>query len=354
MRVCVVGGGNIGTLLAADAARAGNEVIVCTSEPELWNGRLEVYGSDGERLYTAEIAEVTTDVSGSVCKADIVWVTYPVYLLPSLAEKLVPSAHEGQLIGVTPGALAEYYLGSVVEHGATLFGLQRVHSIARLKVRGRSVVQLGRKGELQVAALPPERSIDVAQVVEAMLGIPTIVLPNYLVESLTPSNPILHTARIRTMFEAWEPGKTFDHNILFYQEWDLTSSKRMMACDAEVQTICASLSEFDLSGVKPLTVHYQSSTPEAMTAKISSIPAFKGLTSPMKRVEGGWVPDFSNRYFRADFAYGLKAIQDIAGLCGVDTPNINEILFWYFDVSGNKDFFKAAPATRQELVSLYE
>lgn len=353
MRVCVIGGGNIGTLLAADLARTGNEVVVCTSAPELWSDSIEVYDSSDELLYTADISGATSDVADAAGEADVIWVTYPVYLLPSLVAHLLPAVHEGQLIGMSPGALAEFYLGGVVERGAILFGLQRVHSIARLKEKGRSVYQLGRKDELQVATLPVRKSTEVASAVGEMLGMPTAALPNYLIETLTPSNPILHTSRIRTMFEDWRPGETYDHNILFYEEWDIASSERMMACDAEVQSICAALPEFDLSGVRPLTVHYESKTPEAMTAKIAGIAAFKGLTSPMKQSCGGWVPDFSNRYFRADFAYGLKAIQDIARLSGVMTSNIDEVLAWYFSITGNDDYFRAAPASRRELLELY-
>ena len=38
MRITVIGGGNIGTLMAADAAYKGDEVVSYTSKPGEWNG----------------------------------------------------------------------------------------------------------------------------------------------------------------------------------------------------------------------------------------------------------------------------------------------------------------------------
>ena len=51
--------------------------------------------------------------------------------------------------------------------------------------------------------------------------------------------------------------------------------------------------------------YYESSDAASLTRKLRSIQAFKGILAPMKAVEGGFVPDFSSRYFTEDFPYGL-------------------------------------------------
>ena len=66
-----------------------------------------------------------------------------------------------------------------------------------------------------------------------------------------------------------------------------------------------------------------------MTAKISWIPAFRGLTTPSVEVDGKFIPDLHSRYFTADFSYGLAIIKQIGVFAGVDTPNIDETLAWY-------------------------
>ena len=139
------------------------------------------------------------------------------------------------------------------------------------------------------------------QLLESIFDIPCAALPDYLNLTLTPSNPILHTTRLRTLYGDYAPGVVYKEIPLFYQHWSNESSHLLIACDQEVQDLCNAMTEFDLSGVKSLKEHYESDTPEKMTHKISHIPAFQGLTSPQVAVEGGYIPDLNSRYFTADF-----------------------------------------------------
>jgi len=56
--------------------------------------------------------------------------------------------------------------------------------------------------------------------------------------------------------------------------------------------------------------------------------AYKGFRCPFRAVEGGWEPDFSNRYFTEDIPYGLCVYKGLAELAGVSVPAIDEILIW--------------------------
>ena len=358
MNITIIGGGNIGTLMAGEFAAKGHAVTVCASDPERWDDRLQVFDSAENLCYEGALAGVTDNLAEAVAGADMIWVTYPTFKLEELAERLLPLLAPEQWLGVVPGNIAEFVFGAHVHAGGTLFGLQRVHSVARLKERGKSVYMLGRRmSGLHVAALPTAKTAEVAQTMRDLFDLPVAELPNYLVETLTPSNPILHTTRIRTMFRNWTPGITYDHNILFYEEWDLASSNLLLACDDELQTVCRALERelgLDLAGVRSLRDHSESPDAAAMTAKISSIPGFKGLTSPMKEsADGGWEPDFNSRYFKADFAYGLKAIRDIAKLAGVEVPNMDEVYGWYRDASGDTAEFGRVPKTLEDLSLLY-
>ena len=357
MKIAVVGGGNIGTLMAGEFAARGNEVRMCASRPETWSKDIDVLGPEGDVLMTGPLALVTDDLAQAVDGAELVFVTYPTFLFADLAERLLPLIGAGQAVVVVPGADAEFSFAPCTEKGAVLLGLQRVHSVARLEKRGKSVYMLGRRGELQLASIPAEAAGGYAPIFEELFEIPIRVLPNYLVETLTPSNPILHTTRLCSMFSSWEPSVTYPGNILFYETWDNASSELLIACDAELQQVCRELESLlgiDLTEVRSLKLHYESLDAPAMTHKISHIPAFKGLTSPMKEVApGAWEPDFTSRYFRADFSYGLKVIRDFSALVGVPTPNIDRVWNWYLDTAHPTEFLEAVPADIDQLKKLY-
>lgn len=345
-------------LMGAEIASLGNEVRMLVSDPEIWNQRIDVYDQFDKVVCSGVLAMVTSDDADAITGADVVLVTYPTFLLGDAARRMLPCISKGQMIGVIPGNDAEFFFSEHVRRGAVLFGLQRVHCVARTRERGKSVFRLGNHRKLlHVAALPASKTADAAGIVESLLRIPTAKLPSYLVETLTPSNPILHTTRIRTMFDGWELGKTYNHNILFYEEWDMASSERLLAADDELQRVCRALENelgCDLSGVRSLKLHYESPDAASMTKKISSIPAFKGLTSPMKEMAPGlWAPDFSSRYFHADFAFGLKAIKDIAALANVRVPVIDDAYGWYIRTASPLDVLNGVPDTLGELVKMY-
>ncbi|WP_242369290.1 NAD/NADP octopine/nopaline dehydrogenase family protein [Adlercreutzia muris] len=353
MKHAILGGGNIGTLMGAELAAKGHEVSIVTSDPLPWSNSIDILDQNEELLVADCPINATSNLAQAVTSAQYIWITYPTYLFDETAAKLSPLLSKGQRIGVIPGACAEFFFSGLVEKGCTLFGFQRVHSVARIVKRGHSVAMLGRKPSLQIASIPSNEASDIASQVESFFDIPTEALPNYLNLTLVPSNPILHTSRIATMFHDWKQGDTYPRNYLFYEEWTDDASCLMLECDNELQQLCEIL-PLDLSAVISLRKHYESNTPEAMTQKISHIPAFKGLSSPMtKLTEDMWVPDFKSRYFRADFSYGLEAIRQIADLAGVDTPGMDQILDWYYRTSGEQRAFTVNAKNLEQLIDAY-
>lgn len=283
------------------------------------------------------------------------WITLPAFLFPQLGEQLLPIVEKGQTIICVPGGGgAEFaFQGLVRKVGCTLCGLQRVHSIARLKEYGRSVFMLGRKDSIQIGTIPCGKAGETADILSKMLAMPCKALPNYLSVTLTPSNPILHTSRLYSMFHDYRDGVFYDRNILFYEEWTDDASRVLLACDAELQELCTALQPLDLTGVRSLKTHYESETSEQMTRKISGIPAFKGLTSPMKKCEKGWHPDFTSRYFTADFAFGLKVIIDLAHSVGSCACEMESVWRWYLKTRDVPCDYFTLTTDREELTSYY-
>lgn len=341
MDITIVGGGNIGTQFAVHCAEKGHEVTIYTSVPEIYEKHLNIVDENDVTTHEGDIKLATADPETAFRGADIIIVTMPATMMKTIASVIYEHTDETPIIGVVPGnGGSECAFRECIERGNVFFGIERVPAIARLVKKGRTVRSTGYRDELHVAALPGEHAGRCAEVVAGIFDKRTTVIPNYLNLTMTPSNPILHTTRLKTLFGDWHEGVVYESMPLFYEEWDDASSELLIACDDEVQKICEALPEFELQFVKSLRVHYESPTVEAMTKKISSIAAFKGLSTPVVKVEGGVIPDLHSRYFTADFSYGLTIIKQVADFAGIRVPTIDETIEWYEGIRIEKNQFR--------------
>lgn len=356
MGIAVIGGGNIGTQFACACAARGYKVSVCSSRPECYDGILEMV-DEKQHVTTGRVRNVTSSIPEAVEGCDIVFVTHPAFMLQETADAMLPCIREGMIICMLPGTGgAEFAFRECIRAGAVLMGLQRVPSVARLEIYGKRVRCEGLRQKLHLASIPREEAADFADFMSDLWGIPCGVLPNYLSVTLTPGNPILHTTRLRTLFADYEEGKVYPRNPLFYGEWSDASSTLLMACDSELQEMIRKMDRLDLSGVKSLRVHYESDTPEAMTRKLRSIRSLHNISSPMKQVEHGWIPDFSSRYFTADFPYGLAILEELADVLGCEAPSIHSTMDWYRKMTGDMnrlDLTRYGIHSVEDLYALY-
>ena len=357
MRITIVGGGNIGTQFAVHCAEKGHAVVVYTSTPKLFESHLEIVDETGAVTHSGDIAAATSDPELAFRDAEMIIITMPATMMRSISETVYNHTGKETLIGVVPGnGGSECAFRNCIRRGNTFFGIERVPAIARLIQKGKTVRSTGYRDELNVAALPAANAQKCTEIIGSIFDRKTNVIPNYLNLTMTPSNPILHTTRLRTIFKDWRPGTVYKSLPLFYEEWDDASSKLLIACDQEVQDICRALPEFRLQYVKSLRIHYESPTTESMTRKISSIAAFKGLKTPSIEAKGGFAPDLHSRYFTADFSYGLSIIKQIADFAAVRTPNIDETLDWYRKIAVEKNefhFYDFGIMNREEFDSFY-
>lgn len=341
MKITIVGGGNIGTQFAVHCAEKNHEVTVYTSEPDIYNGHLNIVDAAGLTIHEGNIRLATNDPENAFRDTELIIVTMPATMMRTISELIYSYSDSKTLIGVVPGnGGSECAFRKCIERGNAFFGIERVPAIARLVQKGKTVKSTGYRDELHVAALPRNNAEKCAKMISGIFDMPCKVIPSFLNLTMTPSNPILHTTRLYTLFSNWRPGMTYDSVPLFYEQWDDASSELLIACDKEVQDICGALLEFQLEYVKPLRVYYESPTVEKMTRKISSIAAFKGLKTPTVSVNGKLIPDLHSRYFTADFSFGLTIIKQVARFAGVSTPSIDTILKWYKNIAVETDEFR--------------
>ncbi|MBU3143888.1 NAD/NADP octopine/nopaline dehydrogenase family protein [Clostridium sp. CF012] len=336
MNICILGGGNIGTLVMGELGRKENiSVRLLTSRPHDWNHDIEVCDNDGVFKYSGRVDIISNNPEEAVSDADIIISTLPSYMFKKTIQKIKPFLKVGAWIGLMPGnGGSEFYCKELIESGHTIFGFQRVYGIARIKEYGKSVYDLGKKKELFIGAIPADNSEKVCKVLEDLFDMKCNPLVNYLHVALTPANPILHTSRLYEMFHNYSEGVYWEKMIGFYTEWTDEASTMLIACDEEVQTLCRRLDTVDLKKVGFVKEYFGAQTPQQMTTKISNIIALKNIQSPMVITEKGYIPDFTSRYFLEDFPFGLCIIKSFSEIVQIQIPLIDKILMWFEKVTG--------------------
>lgn len=329
MKITIVGGGNLGTLMACALAYRGSEVIIHTSRPEKFSKELETFTRDGQLLYKGTIKKATSDWKEAIEEAELIWITLPPQTFFEAANNIEPYVKKEQMIGIVPGAgAAEFAFRPLLEKGIKFFGLARVPSIARLKEYGKSVYMLGAAPELLIGSIPAKNAKEICEAIQHLFQINCRPVPNYLNVAFTPSNPVLHTSRIYAMFKDYLPGNHYPQNELFYEEWTIDGAEVLLNCSDELQQLCKAI-PMDMRYVESMQSRHNIRTPEELAAKISSLDRLKGLYSPVVRDEIGYVPDFNSRCFVSDFPFGIKIMIEVARLFQVATPTMDMIWKWY-------------------------
>ncbi|MBP5675868.1 MAG: NAD/NADP octopine/nopaline dehydrogenase family protein [Bacteroidales bacterium] len=321
IKVCICGGGSLGHVCAAVMASQGAGVRILSGHPDSWSSAVEATDPDG-KAFRGHLESVCSSPEKAVAGAEIVLLCVPGYLIEKTLRDIKPFIGSAAVGTVVSSTGFFFFAHDILGTDARLFGLQRVPYIARVKEYGRSALLLGYKKSL-LAALEnlPE---GFGKTLEELLLTPVEIARSYLQVSLTNSNPILHTGRLYSLFKGRE-NQVWDHNVLFYREWTDASSQILIDMDREFFRLVDALG---VEGIPTLLDYYESTDASSLTRKISSIPAFLNITSPMVQVPGGWKADFGSRYFTEDFPYGLRWIKELAQQNNIETPVIDKVYDW--------------------------
>lgn len=360
MNIAIIGGGNIGTLLAAQLSagnRGGvNHIRVYSSKPLEWNPEIEIWDKGENILCTVPGPELcSANLEAVLSGAQIIFVTVPSFLFRETAAAIEPYICPGMEICIVPGnGGAEVYFNGIREKGGVLCAFERVHATAKLKEYGKAVRQLSLKKSIRVAIMQNRylSAWEFAKQIEELLPVSCEPLPNMLCVSLAPSNPILHTPRLYRLFCDYD-GSGYQQEKYMFDTWDDETSEILFACDEELQRICECLDRLDLDPIPSLKDYYESYTVREFTAKMRNIPAFCGSKAPMVLRSDGWHPDFNSRLFLADIEYGLQFMMEVGRCAQVDTSTMNMILRWYEKVTQKKACTILPYDTKNQLYEWY-
>lgn len=336
-KITVVGGGNVGTLIAGEFCKKGHQVTIYTRDQSKWSDTITVYNKDDDSEYTVKPHKITSDIPSSLYESELIFITLPSVATKEYIEKSEKYIKPGTWICFYPGTGGiEFLSNNLLNKGCVIFGTQRICSVARLKEYGKSVTTAGKRKQIFLGAIPKSYTDRASKLFSELFDIETISLPNYLNVTLTPSNPILHPSRLYNVFKNYTEGLTYDKVPLFYEHWDDATSKTLIKLDNELHEMLKKIN-LDTSYIKSLLEHYESTDYKSLTKKIKSIESLKGLTTPCVLKENGYIPDLDSRYFTADFPHGLIIIKSFAMILGQNTPGIDSVIDWYQKII-NKEY----------------
>ncbi len=328
MKICICGGGNLGHVVAGFiAAQQQYEVRLLTRQPERWSPSLTVETPTGEPL-TGHLSLITNEAREAIPGADIVLLCLPGFsireVLCQIKDYVSPSMAVGSIVSST-GFFFEAM--EVLPADIPLFGFQRVPFISRVIEYGHRARLMGYKDSLSIAIERTKQREELRQTLSSLLKTPILLLDHYYEVSLSNSNPLLHPSRLYDLWSDWHEGIVYPRIPLFYEEWTEEAAALYIAMDQELQSLMAQLP------VKPGSIptvldYYESTDAPSLARKLRSIEAFKGIPSPMKPVDGGFVPDFQSRYFTEDFPYGLAIVRRLMHEHNIPCPIIDKIFEW--------------------------
>ncbi|PHM47224.1 NAD/NADP octopine/nopaline dehydrogenase family protein [Xenorhabdus miraniensis] len=313
----IIGGGNIGHAIAFNISK-NIKTFIIVRDKSLWNDFLSCHDEKSINFTVLSWSD-TIDFT-----PDFIFITLPLLY----REKAIELVKENKIKPTNIIAIPGYGGFEMLLKKDTYFNkfnygsLQRVPYISRIINYGKEVNITSQKDTLFLYIQKNQKKTK--ENLESIFNISTNLLESHYQNTLSNSNPLLHTSRLYSIFK---DSLSHKNEILFYEQWDDFSSKLLIAMDEEMSSI------FKYKGIphlhKTICEHYSVYDYKELTKKIRGIDAFKNIMTPMIKIGNKYIPDINSRYFTEDFGIGLKCINDIAQDCNLELPNISKILAWY-------------------------
>lgn len=328
MKICICGGGNLGHVVAGFiAAQKKHEVCLLTRHPELWSQDL-IIEAPAETTYSGHLNGLFSNAEQAVPDADIILLCLPGYAIRETLLQIKDYVQSDAAVGSVVSSTGFFFEAmQLLPASQPLFGFQRVPFISRIIEYGHKARLMGYKDSLNLAIERTEHPEQLRDTLADMLQTPIQLLGSYYEASLSNSNPLLHPSRLYTLWKDWHEGDIYPRVPFFYEEWTEETAQLYIQMDNELQSLL-DLLPVQKGSIATVLDYYESTDAVSLAKKLRSIEAFKGILSPMKQVEGGYIPDFQSRYFTEDFPYGLAIIHRLAHEKGVPSPSIDMVYDW--------------------------
>jgi len=355
-KIVVCGSGNVGHIVAGIAGgNAEIESCVYTKDEQKairWHAILEkepliIKQRNKGVETTVSIAHevlITSEAEEAARNCDMIILAVPAFVHADYLKELAPFMEDGVVIVGFPGQNGfEFETSTIVDlDNVVLMNFDSSPWSCRIQNFGSNACIVGRKAMI-VAALRGDlgrsRIADPFSFIRELLCKDTKVVEasSMLAVSLMSINAYSHPAIMYYFWKNWD-GKPLKEIPLFYQSIQEETANFLTRISEEGQRIGAavkaqfpeedmstflSMFEWDLTRYSHMIEDHTDQLSVLRTNR-----SYDGMLHPMIEVEGGFIPNFKQRFLSEDVPYGLVPVRGIAEIVGVKTLLIDEILEW--------------------------
>jgi opine dehydrogenase len=326
-KVVIIGAGNIGHALAALlGARPELRVVIWgrrwSDEAEL---TITAFGPEG--IYAVGAVTAEKALERAVEGADVALIAVPTHCRRQVMSQVAAQLNRCSLVVAWEGT--GRFREHLIELGIVqpvVVGLQRSPILCRVRSSGRSVELFGVRTEVVAAPTDPDHRTVARKLLSSLLPFRVALAPDYDCVALSPSNPLIHPARV---YACGRPGSDPPRaGTRFYADWDDAASAVLLALHAEVARLRDAL-HLPRKYLRTLADAKPPLSPSELTAVHQAQACLAELLVPLLQDADEVVVDRQHRFCQEDIGEGLGYILEIADRAGVVMPTSRAIFDWY-------------------------
>lgn len=284
-----------------------------------------ILAKGASKYYSVGAARAEPSITHAVRGADLVICTVPAHVRHCLLKRIRKQLDACVLLLMWEGM--GRFMESLHELGIRpqiAAGLQRSPLLCRIIKPFRSVEIFGVRSQVVAAPADPDSLGRIQGIASEVLPFQLTFVPDYNYVAFSPSNPLIHPARIysRALHGAFVPREAL------YGDWDDHASTILLSLHSELALLRGSL------GLSPLwlpTLIDRSTrpSPAQITHETRSAGALRSIAFPVRETAYGVRLDWAHRFFQEDIGEGLMHIRRAARACCLRLAVTEEICRWY-------------------------
>lgn len=347
-KLTVCGGGNAAHVLIALAGQSGWEVDVfapLAGEAKRLAAGVAARGGlvarAGTRTIIGQPRRISPTPAEVIPGSELILLALPAFahgsILQAIADFLEPDA---AVVALPARGGFDYQARSLVARPIRLVGLQTLPWACRIVTFGQQVDILGTKAVVDLAAWPSAAAPELANRLEALLGLKINPVSSFLSLTLANTGQLIHPGIMYGLCRGRETVTFSEAEIpLFYQGVDETTAELLQALSDEVQMLTGNLASqlpsLDPGEIVPLHQWLRRAYPadisDSRTLRSAFVTnrAYAGLKIPTRPAgpESAAV-DFTARYLAEDVPFGLVVLRGLAEIAGMPAPTIDQLITW--------------------------